>query len=113
MATARRQQRPERGSLGAWFCPAAPTTPFPSRSPPTTYASSPTMTRRTGLLVAGYTGSKEDFPPLLAPMAAAGLRAVAIDQRGQFESPGPDDPAEYSIDALADDVLAVARLLRA
>src|SRR5947209_19202740 len=65
--------------------------------------------RGTVLLVAGYTGSKEDFAPLLAPMAAVGLSAVAIDQRGQFESPGPDDPAQYSIDALADDVLAVAR----
>jgi pimeloyl-ACP methyl ester carboxylesterase len=68
--------------------------------------------RGTVLLVAGYTGSKEDFAPLLAPMAAAGLRAVAIDQRGQFESPGPDDPAQYTIDVLADDVLGVARLLR-
>jgi pimeloyl-ACP methyl ester carboxylesterase len=65
------------------------------------------------LMVAGYTGSKEDFAPLLAPLTDAGLRAVAIDQRGQFESPGPDDPAGYTIPALADDVLAVARVLRA
>ena len=49
--------------------------------------------RGTVLLVAGYTGSKEDFAPLLAPLAEAGFRAVAIDQRGQYESPGPDDPA--------------------
>jgi len=69
--------------------------------------------RATVLLVAGYTGSKEDFAPLLAPLADAGLRAVAIDQRGQFESPGPDDPAAYTITALADDVLLVARALRA
>jgi pimeloyl-ACP methyl ester carboxylesterase len=69
--------------------------------------------RGTVLLVAGYTGSKEDFAPLLAPLADAGLRAVAIDQRGQYESPGPDDPAEYTIPALADDVLAVARVLQA
>ncbi len=69
--------------------------------------------RGTALLVAGYTGSKEDFAPLLAPLADAGLRAVAIDQRGQFESPGPDDPAAYKIPALADDVLLVARALRA
>jgi pimeloyl-ACP methyl ester carboxylesterase len=67
----------------------------------------------TVLLVAGYTGSKEDFAPLLAPLADAGLRAVAIDQRGQYESPGPDDPAEYTIPVLAEDVLAVARVLRA
>jgi len=66
----------------------------------------------TVLLVAGFTGSKEDFAPLLTPLAGAGLRAVAIDQRGQFESPGPDDPAQYSVAELAADVVAVARRLR-
>jgi len=66
----------------------------------------------TVLLVAGFTGSKEDFAPLLTPLADAGLRAVAIDQRGQFESPGPDDPARYSVAELAADVVAVARRLR-
>ena len=67
----------------------------------------------TVLLVAGYTGSKEDFAPLLSPLADAGLRAVAIDQRGQFESPGPDDPAEYTVAELAADVVTVAHRLRA
>ena len=66
----------------------------------------------TVLLVAGYTGSKEDFAPLLSPIADAGLRAVAIDQRGQFESPGPEDPARYTVAELATDVVAVARQLR-
>src|SRR3954463_5168398 len=68
--------------------------------------------RGTALLVAGYTGSKEDFAPLLAPVADAGYRVVAIDQRGQFESPGPDDPAAYSVTELGLDVIAVARRLR-
>jgi pimeloyl-ACP methyl ester carboxylesterase len=68
--------------------------------------------RGTVLLVAGYTGSKEDFAPLLAPLDEAGYRVVAIDQRGQFESPGPDDPAAYSVAELAADVVAVARTLR-
>jgi pimeloyl-ACP methyl ester carboxylesterase len=67
----------------------------------------------TALLVAGYTGSKEDFAPLLAPLAAAGVRAVAIDQRGQYESPGPDDPGRYGVAELAGDLLAVGRALRA
>jgi pimeloyl-ACP methyl ester carboxylesterase len=67
--------------------------------------------RGTALLVAGYTGSKEDFAPVLAPLADAGFRVVAIDQRGQYESPGPDDPTAYSIDELAADVLAVAQQL--
>ncbi|MGY1769593.1 alpha/beta fold hydrolase [Blastococcus sp. SYSU D00813] len=65
----------------------------------------------TVLLVAGYTGSKEDFAPLLRPLCAAGYRVVAVDQRGQYESPGPDDPARYSVAELADDLLAVARVL--
>jgi pimeloyl-ACP methyl ester carboxylesterase len=67
----------------------------------------------TALLVPGFTGSKEDFAPLLAPLAAAGLRVVAIDQRGQFESPGPQDPARYSVAELAGDLVAVGRRLRA
>jgi pimeloyl-ACP methyl ester carboxylesterase len=62
-------------------------------------------------MVAGYTGSKEDFAPLLAPLSEAGYRVVAIDQRGQYESPGPDDPAAYSVEELGADVLAVARVL--
>src|SRR5215207_4899199 len=62
--------------------------------------------RGTALLVAGYTGSKEDFAPLLAPLADAGYRVIALDQRGQYESPGPDDPAEYSVAELRADVLA-------
>jgi pimeloyl-ACP methyl ester carboxylesterase len=69
--------------------------------------------RGTVLMVAGYTGSKEDFAPLLAPLAADGYRVVAIDQRGQYESPGPDDPAAYTVPELAADVVAVARLLAA
>jgi pimeloyl-ACP methyl ester carboxylesterase len=68
--------------------------------------------RGTALLVAGYTGSKEDFAPLLAPLADAGYRVVAVDQRGQFESFGPDDPSAYTVAELAADVVAVARVLR-
>jgi len=63
--------------------------------------------RTPALLVPGYTGSKEDFVLLLGTLGATGHRAVAIDQRGQFESPGPDDPAAYTVDALARDVRAV------
>jgi pimeloyl-ACP methyl ester carboxylesterase len=68
--------------------------------------------RGTVLMVAGYTGSKEDFAPLLAPLAEAGYRVVAVDQRGQYESPGPDDPTAYSVAELGADVIAVARVLR-
>ncbi|RBY96479.1 alpha/beta hydrolase [Blastococcus sp. TF02-8] len=68
--------------------------------------------RGTVLMVAGYTGSKEDFAPLLKPLAEAGYRVVAIDQRGQFESPGPEDPAQYTVEILGGDVVAVGRVLR-
>jgi pimeloyl-ACP methyl ester carboxylesterase len=68
--------------------------------------------RGTALLVAGYTGSKEDFAPILAPLAEAGYRVVALDQRGQYESPGPDDPDAYSVEELGRDVVEVARVLR-
>lgn len=63
------------------------------------------------VLVPGFTGSKEDFIAILAPIAAAGHRVVAIDQRGQFESPGDEDKSSYDIKSLAADVVAVARHL--
>lgn len=59
------------------------------------------------VLVPGFTGSKEDFRLVLAPLAAAGRRTVAIDQRGQYESPGPDDADGYSVKALSADLLAL------
>ena len=67
----------------------------------------PGHARGTVLLVAGFTGSKEDFSPTLPLLADAGWRVVAIDQRGQHESPGVEDPAAYTVDALAQDLLTV------
>ncbi|GAB7031185.1 alpha/beta hydrolase [Streptomyces sp. NPDC021749] len=66
----------------------------------------------TALLVPGFTGSKEDFIALLAPLAAAGFRAVAVDGRGQHESPGPRDERAYAQRELALDVLAQARAVQ-
>ena len=59
------------------------------------------------VLVPGFTGSKEDFRLIVSPLASAGLRVIALDQRGQYESTGPADPAAYTVDALAGDLLAV------
>lgn len=64
--------------------------------------------RPTVLLVPGYTGSKEDFQPLLRPLAAAGYRAVAIDQRGQYESAWAGEPAGYALQALGAEVCQLA-----
>jgi pimeloyl-ACP methyl ester carboxylesterase len=67
----------------------------------------------TALLVPGFTGSKEDFLDLLAPLSAAGFRVVAVDGRGQYETPGPRDEAAYAQRELAADVRAQADALAA
>jgi pimeloyl-ACP methyl ester carboxylesterase len=61
----------------------------------------------TALLVPGYTGSKEDFLPILGELADGGRRVLAVDQRGQYETPGPDDPAAYDLTELGKDVAAL------
>ena len=70
------------------------------------------------LLVPGYTGSKEDFAPLLDPLAATGLHVVAVDLPGQYESPGPDresdhlpDPLGRTLAALVTNLAAAHRVL--
>lgn len=67
--------------------------------------------RRPALLVPGFTGSKEDFLPVLPLLAAAGRRVTAIDMRGQYESPGADHPEGYGLSALAADVALIADAL--
>jgi pimeloyl-ACP methyl ester carboxylesterase len=62
----------------------------------------------TALLVPGYTGTKEDFAPVLDGLADHGHRVVAMDQPGQYESVGPDDPAAYTVTWLGSVVRAVA-----
>jgi pimeloyl-ACP methyl ester carboxylesterase len=63
--------------------------------------------RDLAVMVPGFTGSKEDFIPVLAPIASAGFRVVCFDQRGQYESPGPPRADAYSMEAFAEDLLAV------
>lgn len=60
--------------------------------------------RGTAVLIPGYTGSKEDFIAVLAPLAESGYEVIAVDQRGQHESAGPDDPAAYTLARLAADL---------
>ncbi|MEY2405003.1 MAG: 3-oxoadipate enol-lactonase [Acidimicrobiaceae bacterium] len=63
------------------------------------------------MLVHGFTGAKEDFTDWLDPLAAAGWHAVAPDNRGHGASEKPDDESQYSFDALASDLLALADTL--
>lgn len=67
--------------------------------------------RRPALLIPGYTGSKEDFLPILPPLAAAGRRVLAVDMRGQYETPAAADADGYDLAALAADAALVADAL--
>mgnify|MGYP003586616479 CR=1 FL=1 len=63
------------------------------------------------LLVAGFTGSKEDYIAVLPLLGHAGVHAVAYDQVGQYQSPTDADEARFTIDALASDVIALSRAI--
>lgn len=54
------------------------------------------------VMIPGWTGSKEDFAPLLPLLAEAGFDAMAYDQAGQYESELADDYSlvEFALDAL-------------
>jgi pimeloyl-ACP methyl ester carboxylesterase len=62
------------------------------------------------LLVPGWTGSKEDFGPILEPLGEAGYLVTAVDQRGQFRSPFRPD-GDYSPSALGNDLRLAAAAL--
>lgn len=47
--------------------------------------------------VPGFTGSKEDFLPMLAPLTRAGVRVLSLDQRGQCDSPGLPPNLPYTL----------------
>jgi pimeloyl-ACP methyl ester carboxylesterase len=65
----------------------------------------------TVLLVPGWTGSKEDFTPLVDHLCRYGWRTVAVDQRGQYETAGPADTSAYSLAELGADVVAMSKAL--
>lgn len=60
--------------------------------------------RGTALLVPGFTSSRSTFYCIMQQLADAGFRSVAIAQRGQPGSSGPDDVSGYSLDRLAADL---------
>jgi pimeloyl-ACP methyl ester carboxylesterase len=63
--------------------------------------------REAALLVPGYTGSKEDFLAILDLLADGSRQVIAIDMRGQFETPPAADQDGYSAAALGADIAAI------
>lgn len=66
--------------------------------------------RGTALLIAGFTGSKEDFTSILPILADEGWDVATYDQRGQYETPAADTD-DFSLSALAADAIAVCDVL--
>ncbi|MFN8213629.1 MAG: alpha/beta fold hydrolase, partial [Candidatus Nanopelagicales bacterium] len=57
------------------------------------------------LLAPGFTGSKEDFLGIFEELTAMGWSVVALDHRGQYQSPAA---STYSIDGWAQDLCTMA-----
>ncbi|MEU0738141.1 alpha/beta hydrolase [Streptomyces sp. NPDC006134] len=67
----------------------------------------PAPARATALLVPGFMGSKEDFLPLLSALSDGGVRVLAVDGRGQYETGAASPNPSYSRDSLARDLAAL------
>lgn len=63
------------------------------------------------LLVHGFTGAKEDFRDVVAPLAAAGHWVVAPDLRGHGGSSQPEREQAYGLDRFAADMLGLLDVL--
>jgi pimeloyl-ACP methyl ester carboxylesterase/anti-sigma regulatory factor (Ser/Thr protein kinase) len=62
------------------------------------------------LLAPGFTGSKEDFLEIFADLTRVGWSVVAVDHRGQYESP---PSPQYSLEGWAQDLCTMAGGLEA
>ncbi|WP_029007497.1 alpha/beta fold hydrolase [Azospirillum halopraeferens] len=60
------------------------------------------------VLLHGFPESRYGWHRQIGPLAAAGLRVLAPDQRGYGQSGKPGNLRAYTVDRLADDVLALA-----
>lgn len=65
------------------------------------------------LLLHGFPQTSHAWRPLLGPLAAAGYRAVAPDQRGYSPGARPAGDAAYDMDELVGDVAGLADVLGA
>ena len=64
--------------------------------------------RSRALLVPGYTGSKEDYAPVLPFLGEAGWDVLAYSQRGQGGSAAPAGLGAYGMSHFVGDLIAVA-----
>ena len=64
--------------------------------------------RSRALLVPGYTGSKEDYAPVLPFLGDAGWDVLAYSQRGQGGSAAPAGLGAYGMSHFVGDLIAVA-----
>ena len=78
-------------------------------TPPITPASVPEAAgENRALLVPGYTGSKEDYAPVLPFLGEAGWDTLAYSQRGQGGSAAPAGLGAYGMSDFVGDLIAVA-----
>jgi pimeloyl-ACP methyl ester carboxylesterase len=60
------------------------------------------------ILLHGFPVTSAMWDPLIEPMTAAGYRVLAFDQRGYSPGARPGDVADYAVEKLVNDVIAVA-----
>ena len=78
-------------------------------TPAISAASAPGAAGETrALLVPGYTGSKEDYAPVLPFLGEAGWDVLAYSQRGQGGSAAPAGLGAYGMSDFVGDLIAVA-----
>ncbi|MBE3560378.1 MAG: 2-succinyl-6-hydroxy-2,4-cyclohexadiene-1-carboxylate synthase [Ktedonobacteraceae bacterium] len=62
-------------------------------------------------LLHGFTGSAENWQPLLDELALPGMRIIALDMPGHGRSSAPADVRRYTMERCCEDILAVLRAL--
>ena len=78
-------------------------------SPAISAASAPDAAGRSrALLVPGYTGSKEDYAPVLPFLGEAGWDTLAYSQRGQGGSAAPAGLGAYGMSDFVGDLVSIA-----
>ena len=67
----------------------------------------------TVILLHGFPVTSAMWEPIITPLANAGYRVIAFDQRGYSPGARPKDPAAYATPNLVSDVIAIAEAVNA